>query len=1116
MDLLKPNLILWITFIGIVRLGFGLSKDQADYRFKHFNTDHGLSQVTILSLYEDEQGYIWIGTGNGLNYFDGYDFHSFYGDPWNQNTLSSNYINVVTGDGKGTIWIGTSDGLTSYDQRKKIFTRFYPNEIADEQPWTVLSLLVDRDGNLWVSSGRGLYLLKAGSTELKKVGIIKESGEVLDDYFIGSVQTMDDNLWFGGTNGLLKLVDRNGQPALQRIEIKKGADSLGSVNALFQDRSDELWISGSTHVWRLKLSDLTTDVIENVYPIHSISTIFETREGFIRPDEDHLWVATYHGPMIIDTKTYQYTGRLEHDPDNPLSLSDNSIHSMLVTSRGDVWLGSYSSGLNYYSRHQNVFEVFRNSPINVNSLNSDIINCFLEGSDSILFVGTSRGGLNIWDRRKSIFTYEQESLNVRHLLLDGDDLWIGSYFDGLIKKSLKSGQYTFYKNNETIDFVVSRYSTMLDDDGNLWAAAWNSIYKYQRATDTFERFEIPVKTPNGFRIIWQLLQYGEDLWIISNSGIHVFNLPSYSFVKHYAYDAENKNSLPTNDLDWGIKDRKGRIWIASKVGLSYFEPETETFHTLTPADGLPSNMVVCLLADDDNNIWVSTAKGLAVLDQESMTFRSFSKSNNLQSMTFRSGSCYACQDGSLLFGGSNGFNRIDPKHLPSDPNPPNLIINDLAIFNKSIQPGAGSLIQQDIRYLDTLRIPFDQNVFTLTFSAIDFLDPEKSEYAYMMEPFEKEWNEVGNKRTATYTNLKPGTYTFKVKASNGDGIWAGQPKQLTVIVVPPFWLTVWFRLLMVLLFLGLIYLVYYIRMRQHRFNHYRLKQMVHERTRELSEANKSLEEKNHEIHKQSEELQAQRDSLEETLLNLQKTQSQLIESAKMASIGTLTAGLAHELNNPLNYIGGMTGPIRKDLKEIKERMIPENRNALNEVFDEMESLLDSMTNGVSRAATIVRNLLNISPHGSNQKKDEEFELNNMVTATLSFIEKSAPDIGFSIQLEGSLTVTGNKVEVNQVLINLVTNGIDAVRDKADGRIQIIGKTVDKHVILEVKDNGLGFPKELEKQIFEPFFTTKPPGSGTGLGLFISYSIIKKHQGDLLVDSTVGKGSTFTILLPVSF
>lgn len=1112
----RHNVLALILFLGSIQPGFGQPQGSNEYRFKHYTSDHGLSQITILSLYEDEHGYIWIGTRNGLNRFDGYDFQVFFSDPWDKNTLSNNHINSLTGDGNGTIWIGTSNGLTAYDQRTRVFTRYQPDQIPEDQTWSVQSLMMDKDDNLWVSSASGLYVLRTGSDELARIEVIKEVNEVTSDYFLGSVQTSDGDLWFGGHNGLMKLVEENGKPALRRIEIRHGLRLMASVNALYQDRPGELWVSEYSYVWRVNLDDLHAEATENRYVFDGVHASFESRGGFIRQDDHHIWVATYSGPILIDTRSLKYVDRLYHDPDNPLSLSDNSIHSMLVSSRNDVWLGSYSGGLNYYSSHQNTFEVFRNSPANSNSLNSDIINGFEEGPDGQLFVGTSRGGLNSWERKGNVFTSEQEHLNIRHLLMDGDHLWIGTYFDGLIKKNIRTGQYTFYKNDPSgkgIDHVYSQYSTLLDHENNLWAGAWNVIYKFDRSTDTFKRYEFQVQDPNAFQIVHHLLQVGEDIWVISNSGIHVFNLPTEKFTRRYQHESANKNSLPTNELNWGITDRKGKIWIASNVGISYFEPETESFQTLTPKDGLPSNMVVCLLADDNNNIWISTANGLTILDQQTMSFRNFSKSNNLQSTTFRNGACYTCQDGSLLFGGSNGFNRIDPTRLRSDPNPPRLVINDLTVFNKPIIPGEGSLIRQDIRYLETLQLPHDQNVFTLTYGAITFLDPDKSEYAYMMEPFESEWNQAGKKRSATYTNLEPGTYTFKVKASNGDGIWTEQPSQLTIVIVPPFWMTIWFQTLMVILVLGMIHLGYYLRIRGVRRNQAVLQRMVDARTRELSEANGELEEKNHEIQAQSEELQAQRDSLEETLSNLQKTQTQLIEAEKMASIATLTAGLAHELNNPLNYIGGMTEPIRRDLKEIEKRMDPDDRSALNDVFNEIERLLDNTTDGVNRATAVVRGLVSISPQGRNLRKNEEFELNEMITSTLSFMEKSSQHIEFKVQLDGILTVKGSKVEINQVLINLVENGIDAVKGKERAKIELVGKVDEDNVMLEVRDNGIGLPEAHQSHIFEPFFTTKSPGMGTGLGLYIAYSIIKKHQGDLQVKSVPGNGTTFTIVLP---
>ncbi len=1088
-----------------------LGSHAMDFTFKHYNSEHGLSQITILSIFEDSDGFIWIGTRNGLNFFDGHEFTRFFNNPWEDNSLSNNVVNAITADKNGVLWIGTEAGLCSYNKEFHQFNRYDLKELY-KGGWNITSLQFDDQGNLWIASNFGVHRMDRGSMEIYPVALLTNGPKIEDKHFYQIIKTTIGDVFLAGASGLYK-VDPNRLNTVIKQSYSFHEQVLDFAESIAETPDGKLLVSSQSKLWEVNPQNFEARIFNNQYKGLSFGS-----RNIIVLDQSTAWVGSYDGVFILDYENGQYIHRLHHIGDDHLSLSDNSVHGMLRCVNGDIWIGTWSGGLNYYSPYQNIFDVFQHSVKNPEyTLNSDIINSFAEGPDGKLYIATGRGGLNIYDESTGTYQYVLTNLNIRRLLFEDEStLWLGTYYNGIVKYDIQTRQSKFYKHQKGDQAIIpanTNHALLKDKNGTIWIGSWNRLYRYDPEKDHFVRYAYKVADINDYHTIEQIIEVGNNLWLITNTGIQVFDPANQKFIRRHQYEPGDRNGLPGDVLFHATIDKTNKLWIAGQGGISYYIPESQSFYTLTVEDGLPSNMPVCLVVDDANNLWISSAHGLSVLNQVNMRFRVFDQTNNLQSYTFREGSCYRCKDGTLYFGGMNGYNKVDPRAVKVDPNKPRIVITDLKLFNKIISPENNPILERSISELDTLVLDYFENVITLDYVAVDYSEPYKNQYAYMMEGFETEWNNVGKLRTATYTNLAPGTYVFKVKASNGDGIWNDQGKSLVIKIIPPIWLTNWFRVMMVLTIVFGVTLFYKLRVRTYKRNQVLLKQTVSDRTRELQEINEQLGEKNEQVLEQKEEIEAQRDSLKETLRHLEQTQEQLVESEKMASVGTITAGLAHELNNPLNYIVGLSDPIKRDLQDVLENVREDKKEESKELIEEINNLLDSIADGAKKAATIVKNLLDISPRGP--KSDNQlFSVNEIISATTLLISKTNPNAEIKVELKDQIQIYGNQVEINQVLINMIHNGLDAIPAEKKAIVEVTGEKGSDSYLLSIRDNGIGMSHEIMQKIFDPFFTTKPPGHGTGLGLYISYSIIKKHGGKIDVASTENEGTTFTIRLPL--
>ncbi len=901
------------------------------FDFKQYTSDHGLTQITILALHQDQDGMLWIGTRNGLNSFDGYNFKNYYHSPWDSTSLMHNHVEVLEGDKDNGLWIGTNGGLCRLDFETGVF-KPYRLQTNSKIAWQIKELEIDKNGNLWIVSNLGIFILYEGSNNFTHVRPVPNENQSPSIQHV--VCDNDNEIWLGGYSGFFKIIHSKGTLVIKKREINHKNQSLKEVTGLHTTDQGKIWIGSISHLWEYSPNTESAAAYPNIYSMGRKDIPFENR-SFVNGVDNTFWIASYKGVFVFDVAQKKYVQNIHHDPNDNFSLSDNSVHSMLVTDQGDRWVGTYSGGLNYYSPYKKAFELHRHSLESPSSLNSNIINEFIEGPNGKIFIATSRGGLNIWDEKNQTYQHAITDKNIRHMFYDrNEQLWLGTLFNGLIKIDPETLEPFFYRKSapkatEQIDKNNSTGAVFLEDQtGQFWVGSWNAIYQYIADLDEFEEYQYPIAEQWVEHTLRDMIEVDNEIWVASETGIQIFYKNKKHFGKVLLHIKGDKRSLPSNHITYFTKDNNGQIWVASYGGISQYHPEDQSFTNYDISDGLPSNMVLCMLVDANNNLWLSTSKGLAMFNQVNKKIKIFDQSNNLQSSAFRDGACLACEDGDFIFGGINGFNKFDPTEIHEDSSLLKTVFTDLLLFNQEIEPGNHSIIKKNLRYLDTLVLNYDQNVLSIGYTAADYFDQAKTHYSYTMEGFEDNWNEVGSTRLATYTNLSPGTYTFRVKAANANGDYNPDETSLTIVIIPPFWKTAWFQVTLLSFIAMMLWGIHFFRVKILIQQSRRLDSLVQERTEIIDGQNNKLKEQNHKLTQAEEEIRTSHDLLQEANSNLEekvaiRTQKLDLQNQKIKEYAFLNS---HKVRAPLVRILGLvrlysTGQLTDDeLKYVNDNI----------------------------------------------------------------------------------------------------------------------------------------------------------------------------------------------------
>jgi ligand-binding sensor domain-containing protein/serine phosphatase RsbU (regulator of sigma subunit) len=807
-------------------------------KFKHITLEQGLSQTSVFCILQDHKGFMWFGTQDGLNKYDGYKFRIYQPNPENPNSINSNYITCMCEDKSGVLWIGTnSSGLNRFNRREESFTRYrhIPNNPTSLSSDFVRDVYEDHLGILWIGTAdNGLNQLDRQKEVFIRHQYREDDPSGLSSSSVSVIyEDRSGVLWIGTLGGGLNQFDRETQVFRHYRANPQDTNRLTSdaITAIFEDHSGEFWIGTNVglHFFDRKTGEVKRYLSNPDDPTslsnNSVNVIYEDHSGV-------LWIGTTNGLNQFNRRTERFLRYLP-DTGNPTTISTNFIASIYEDRSGILWVGTGGGGINKFDRQREKFLTYLHDPGNPNSLNNRIVYSIYEEKDGTLWIGTSGGGLNRMERKNGSPTFisyrnipnDLTSLSSDYifcLLEDRNEvLWIGTAGGGLNRFNRENETFTRYVNipNNPNSLSGNGVRALCQDQaGILWIGTFGSgINRFDPKTGTFKIYQNIPNDPtslshNTIRIIYE--DSSGVLWIgTDGGGLNKFNSQTGQFTR-YQTRPNDPTSLG-NDLVMSIyEDQKKGLWIGTSVGLNHLDRETGTFTHYTEKHGLPNNVIYGILEDERGHLWLSTNRGLSQFDPRGKTFKNYNVNDGLQSNEFNGNSCFKSRSGEMFFGGINGLNAFYPAEITHNTHVPPIVITDFRIFNKPVPIGPNFPLQRPITETKEITLSYKHHVFSFEFVALNYTLPEKNQYAYMMEGFDQDWNYTTSaKRFASYTNLTPGKYVFRVKGSNNDGVWNEQGTSIKITITPPMWKTWWFQTLSALLILGLAIFLYKLHMK---------------------------------------------------------------------------------------------------------------------------------------------------------------------------------------------------------------------------------------------------------------------------------------------------------------
>lgn len=1288
------------------------SNEAPTLRFEQLSIKDGMKQATGNSIMQDKQGYIWIATQGGLHRYDGYGFKIFASVPFDTTSLSDSWVWGANEASNGDLWVTTEHGGLNRMNPitgTAVHYRHDPNDSTSISSDHTFQPLEASNGDLWVSTlNNGLNRMRVGEdgqfTHYRHDP--QDPSSITSDQLYWLTEDNDGQIWVGSSNGINR-IDPDTEMITRYLydpTTNPGYNSPENVLGQYIPPGNQgiLWLATGNGLVRLnsKTNEHQRFLIEpNKNGVNPLNFIHEVKPDPVDPNI--LWVGgPGTGIARFDMRTDEFTS-YRNDPLDKNSLRDNQVNSLLLDRTGMMWVGTSTEGINAFNPGAVNFRNIKNIPDDPSSLAPGVVWGVYEDRHGSLWAGTDMGSaghlLTQFDAKtRKVKRYQHDPKNQSTLLqgslrsfAEDEDgrFWVAGS-GGLNLLDRKTGKVTRFRRKPTKENrgrnIIFALEPVVGDRSNLWIGSIGGLDRFNTRTGIFT--SIPLSSDSGdFEpVVFSILQDAKaTLWLGTSKGLFQIN-SSGKVTLESSYNPRDTTKISGNSIS-SIVERKsepGILWLGmtNGRGLNRFDSKTGMATHITEKDGLPSGTIYGILEDDEGTLWMSTNGGISNYDPDTQQFRNYGLDDGLMALEYDQNAYAKGASGVMYFGSGLGITAFEPKYLSTNSIPPQVVISDFKLFNKSIQGGTDSPLKVPLSQNPEITLNYNQNEISIDFVALHFTNPEKNSYSYRLEGFDEEWIEAGNKRSATYTNLPPGNYLFHVKAANADGVWNEKGATLQLTILPPWYNTWWAYMLFITLFAGGVFGVDRLQrsiiskkekeratlreaeLRAEAENKRRadteelskigraitstlsidkIIETVYENVNALMDAsvfgvgiyNKGKNrldfpstkeegamlppysnhldeehwlsiwcfknkkeivisdfEKEYDLYIKSyskpivgktpnsivymplmlqdkvigvittqsfkknayteyhvnllrnlanyaaialDNASAYR-KLDATLNELQSTQQQLIQSEKMASLGELTAGIAHEIQNPLNFVNNFSEVNKELIEELQEELkAGKTKDAIelsNNIKDNEEKI---MFHG-KRADSIVKGMLQHSRSSNGIKEPTDLNVLADEYLRLAYHGLRAKDKTFNATMNTEFEKDLEKIEVipqdlGRVILNLITNAFYVVAEKkkqngqTDGTSEKAGyeptvtvgtRSIGNKVEISVTDNGNGIPQAILDKIFQPFFTTKPSGQGTGLGLSMSYEIItKSHGGDLKVETKEGEGTTFKIILP---
>lgn len=1125
--------------VGLL-LGFSVAglAQPANLRLDRYNTESGLSQNLVYSIAQDKQGFLWFGTDEGLNRFDGYEFKTFTHVEGDSSSLTDNSIHSLLVDHTGILWVGTNNGISKYDPVHETFKNIPVDELDITKPngTGVNNIREDSKGRVWVAYlGSGIDVFIPGEPMILHYTIHRDQNDKyrLPDDYVTVVEFLDGGVTLATLRSGLIFIRPDGlvmdeNEAAQKFPWKNQIKSFVKSCSISRDKK-HLWLGTETEgfYW----VDLSTNTVKNFNTKNSGLLFNNNVPAILEDSHSNVWIGG-EAIYLFDKKTNGLTAYNEFGMSNGIETK-NPVLSMFEDKGGDVWIGTFRFGALKFNPH-GVNVLHYHSGTGPGSLRNNQILSFIQDDQANVWIGTDGGGL--YKMKSNIFLEEAPSHQrfssqvIKSIYKDkSGNFWMGTWDGGLMKLNLASGDVEIF-NPDKGNFPSRHvWDIQPDKDGNLWIATLrDGLCHFNTKDKTYRYFKSDPDDSTSLAnndVLSVFLDSDNILWVGTADGLSVLYPGTEKFINR------KKNESVTNALCFA-EDQDKRVWIGTNgKGILLMDKKVHVLKTLSEKDGLPGSTVCSLVDDHENNFWVGTYKGLLKINIKNFEVEEVPQAVGLQGKEFIAKSALRTSDGRLLFGGVNGFNMFHPDSLRFHPVIDKMVFTSLKVNGEEILPerkyGGKEILDHSITEAKELHLDYNDNSFTLSFSPLLYNWQKNIRFSYKLENLDPNWQEAEG-RFLNYTSLDPGNYVLKIRAAVSRDRWQ-EVLRFPIFIKPPWWGTSYFRIFAVLLAAALLYLAYKTRVALLSRQKVRLEVLVAERTQalrksndeiqillsELAEQKNQIEEQNHELVQTNNEVVQQRDALEVKSYELEKVQNklkdvnssleQLVEkrtqklSSTLRELETFLYRASHDLRGPISSMLGLlnVASMERDHQQLKQ---------VEGFFHKSVLKLDQ---------TLQRLLLK---HTLERKKivNEVFEyidLSRFVEETIRGVPHFRQS-DFASSIDEKINVVADRLILKTILVNLLENAFFFGASSENKKVLLLFQQTPEGSILEVKDFGCGIKPEQKDRIFEMFYRGSEISTGNGLGLYLVKSALDKINASIEFESEYGKFSMFRVKIPL--